>query len=105
MRARRNKVKWEELGLVTVDTARILLTDPTHVDVEADEEGQIAVGDRSATGVLVQTGIGDGNYLVEGRFVDCGQFGERLAEIRVRFLDAEGNWLGGYVDETSESSD
>jgi hypothetical protein len=31
---------------------------------------------------------------VEGRYADC-LFGRRLAEIRVRFLDDEGNWLGG----------
>ena len=33
-------------------------------------------------------------YPVEGRFADC-PFGRRLSEIRVRFLDDGGNWLGG----------
>ena len=89
--------EWQPLGSVTVDTARLMLLDPMHVDIGPDDgsEGEFAL-DTNVTGVITGTGMGDGRYLVEGRYVDC-PFGRRLAEIRVRFLDYRGNWLGGDV--------
>ncbi len=87
--------EWQPLGSVTVDTARLMLLDPVHADIGPDDgsEGEFAL-DANVTGVITETGMGDGRYLVEGRYIDC-PFGRRLAEIRVRFLDDEGNWLGG----------
>jgi hypothetical protein len=86
------------LGQITIDTARLLLIDSVHNGanfgelVEADfAQVPIPGGDFSA--VVVGTGMGDGRYSVEGRFVAC-PFGRRIAEIRVRFLDGEGNYLG-----------
>jgi len=87
---------WIPLGSVTIDTARLLLLDPIHqgrVDAEA-KDGQIAVHGGDYTAVQVPTGIGDGRYRVEGRVLNSPIFGQRLAEIRVRFLDEHGNWLG-----------
>jgi hypothetical protein len=99
--------KWNHLGFVTIDTARLLLVDPMHVDgVDAnDVEGKqidIPGGDFSA--VVVPTGMGDGRYPVEGRYDDCA-FGRRLAEVRIRFLDDDGNWLGADLrDPPSEAA-
>lgn len=95
---------WQPVGAVTIDTGKLLLLDPIHqgrVDVEA-RDGQIAIpgGDHSA--VQVPTGIGDGRYRVEGRVVESPIFGQRLAEVRVRFLDESGNWLGGDVPSEPE---
>ncbi len=92
---------WLPLGAVTIDTARLLLVDPVHqgrVDAGA-EDGQIAISGGDYSAVQVPTGIGDGRYRVEGRVLDSPIFGQRLAEIRVRFLDEIGNWLGGDPQE------
>jgi hypothetical protein len=100
--------EWQTLGSVTIDTARLLLVDPVHTDMDDFDipEGEVSV-DEGVTGVITETGMGDGRYRVEGRFADCPlPFGRRLAEIRVRFLDDDGNWLGGDVaDDEAESSD
>jgi hypothetical protein len=87
---------WKPLGSVTIDSGRLLLLDPVHqgrVEMGA-EDGQIAIPGGDLSAVQVPTGIGDGRYWVDGRFIDSPIFGERLAEIRVRFLDEFGNWLG-----------
>ena len=91
--------EWQVLGSVTIDTATLLLIDPVHAGANVgtlSESDYVQVpipgGDFSA--VLVLAGMGDGRYPVEGRFADC-PFGRRLSEIRVRFLDDGGNWLGG----------
>ena len=84
--------EWEDLGQVTIDTARILLIDPVFANSAklcVSNDGEHAVGDgRNCTAVIARTGIGDGNYRVEGRFVEFDG-SELLAEIRVRFLGDE----------------
>jgi hypothetical protein len=86
---------WKLLGFITIDTARLLLVDPMHVNFEAGGEDaqQLAIPGGDFSAVVVETGMGDGRYRVEGRYADS-PFGRRLAEIRVRFLDEDGNWLG-----------
>lgn len=88
---------WHHVGSVTIDTGRLLLLDPVHqgrVDPGAGD-GQIAIPGGDLSAVQVPTGIGDGRYRVEARGIDSPIFGKRIAEIRVRFLDEDGNWLGG----------
>ncbi len=95
---------WLPLGFVTVDTARMLLVDPVHSHERFHDAdvGQLAIPGGDYSAVQVSTGIGDGRYRVEGRLVD-GVFGRRLGEIRVRFLDEHGNWLG--ADQPSSESE
>jgi hypothetical protein len=86
---------WEPIGYVTIDTGQLVLIDPIHTESVTPglSEEEIAVGEHG-TAVVVSTGMGDGNYLVEGRYLpESFPFGPRLAEIRVRFLDEEGNYL------------
>lgn len=98
--------KWHALGFVTIDTASLLLVDPMHVEeldcpptpVASEEQIDSPGGGYSA--VVVPTGMGDGRYLVEGRYYDC-----RLAEIRIRFLDEDGNWLGADSEDERETGD
>jgi hypothetical protein len=94
---------WKTLGFVTIDTARLLLVDPTHAGPDAwgvaAQQVAIPGGDYSA--VVTETGLGDGRYRVEGRYAGS-PFGRRLAEIRVRFLDEGGNWLGADAVEEGE---
>jgi hypothetical protein len=96
--------EWEPLGFVTIDTARMLLVDPVHTQQRFQDAGeeQIAIPGGDFSAVQVGTGIGDGRYRVEGRFMDS-VFGRRLGEIRVRFLDERGSWLGS--DEPSSESE
>ena len=84
---------WKPIGCVFVDTAQLLLIDPIHTGIPTpDFEDQEIVVDKDVTGVVVSTGWGDGNYLVEGRYArDKQDHGQILAEIRVRFLDEDGN--------------
>ena len=87
---------WQHIGAVTIDSATLLLVDPIHlnqVDPQAGD-GQIAIPGGDFSAVQVPTGAGDGRYIVEGRVHDCPGIGRRLAEIRIRFLDEDGNWLG-----------
>jgi hypothetical protein len=95
---------WLPIGSVTIDTARLLLLDPIHQGrVNADAaDGQIAIPGGDFSAVQVPTGIGDGRYRVEGRVIESPMFGRRLAEIRVRFLDEDGNWLGADAPATSD---
>ncbi len=88
-------IKWQVLGTVTIDTARLLLIDPIHENAEFSdlEEGQITLPGGDYQALVVRTGLGDGRYRVEGRYAET-RFGRRLAEIRIRFVGVDGEWLG-----------
>ena len=98
---------WEPLGIVTIDTGRLLLIDPANADavynVDSDfSEGIVPLDDGCMGGVVTPTGMGDGCYCVEGCYAGAPG-GQWLAEIRIRFIDEEGNWLGGHDCHISES--
>lgn len=86
--------EWEELGTVAIDSGLLLLVDAlTRGATNVPEMGrrhhaQVRLSDRRGTGVVVGTGMGDGGYVVEGRYADC-LLGRRIAEIRVVFFDAD----------------
>ena len=98
-----DSTEWQMLGSVTIDTGTLLLIDPVHGGADVgtlaeSEHAQVPVPGGDFSAVLVTTGMGDGRYPVEGRFADC-LFGRRIAEIRVRFLDDDGDYLGGDEEE------
>ena len=98
-----DSTEWQVLGSVTVDTGTLLLIDPVHDGVDVgtlgeSEHAQVPVPGGDFSAVLVGTGLGDGRYLVEGRFADC-PFGRRIAEIRVRLFGDDGDYLGGNEEE------
>ena len=39
-----------------------------------------------ANAVVVEAGLGDGLYKVEARYEDLGKWGNRIAEVRIKFL-------------------
>ena len=94
---------WHDLGAVTIDSAMLLLVDPVHQGrLECPGEyGQLAIPGGDFSAVQVPTGFGDGRYRVEGRVLNSPMFGHRIAEIRVRFLDENGNWLGADAPQES----
>lgn len=86
--------EWEQLGLVTIETGSLLFIASLHV-TEFDPPrlpifGEVVLNDEKQTAVVATTGMGDGQFRVEGRYhEDTGM----LAEIRVKFLDEEGKQL------------
>jgi hypothetical protein len=97
---------WDVLGRVTIDTGTLLLIDPIHGgadvgELDKSEYAQVPISGGDFSAVLIGTGMGDGRYTVEGRYVDC-RLGRRIAEIRVRFLDDDGDYLGGDSDASSQ---
>jgi hypothetical protein len=100
--------EWQQIGQIPVDTGRIVMVDPMNVDdvgrhedelvarYEAEEETEaggspgttyelVANGHGVAVALIVGSGLGDGVYPVEARFVQAAG-ALRVAEIRVRFL-------------------
>ncbi len=97
---KKTETPWEQIGLVTISTGSLLLIDPVDVNEyddadRSDSDYEVELGKTKGTAVVTTTGMGDGIYLVEGRYhryEDPGQPADiRLAEIRVKFLDDEGN--------------
>ena len=79
---------WNHLGYVTIDTARLLLVDPTHVggvDANNVEAKQIGIPGGDFSAVVVPTGLGDGRYPVEGRYAELP--GGALGRQQVSNLD------------------
>lgn len=105
---------WELAGRFVVDAGLCWVGDPCHIpldrladwpgfcdwfhDRDHDRRGtgtvplppdrpHWAVAYGGVAGVVVTTGIGDGFYDVEVRRTQDAVFGERIAELRIRFLD------------------
>ena len=96
--------EWQVLGRVTIDTGTLLLIDPVHNGADVgklceSDHAQVSIPGGDFSAVLVGAGMGDGRYSAEGRSVEC-PFGRRIAEIRVRFLNDDGDYLGGNKEES-----
>ena len=100
--------EWRQIGQIPVDTGRVVLVDPMNVDdvgrhedevvarYEAETETEtggspgmtyelVTNEHRVAVALILGTGLGDGSYPVEARFVQAAG-ALRIGEIRVRFL-------------------
>lgn len=55
----------------------------------AAEDGYSGGHGPFASGVVVSSGLGDGLYPVEVRYVDLPDWGRRVAEVRIVFIEAE----------------
>ena len=95
--------EWQALGSVTVDSGRLLLIDPIHGGVDLDEVGEYSgylnhplTADDDRWAVLIGTPdapvADNGGYTVDVRYVDSPS-GRHIAEIRVRFVDDNGDSL------------
>jgi hypothetical protein len=97
--ANKKQERWRTIGEVCVDTATIVICDPCQVDEASEWRGDGmfgAVHDNGAAelkndhdcpiAVAVSTGIGDGRYKVEARYINDPDWGKRVAEIRIKFL-------------------
>jgi len=82
---------WRVVGRVGVDSGCIIIADPAYAEKVTEDEVMDAVNDHAGPiagdlGVVVSTGLGDGMYDVEARIEDIEGWGERVAEVRIRFL-------------------
>jgi|694.fasta_scaffold22649_5 hypothetical protein len=90
---------WRYAGSVTVDSGGLLVTDPFYNPPEpwsidqARDRGSYGPVPLSPTplrtAVHCQSGMGDGCYPVVVRVVDVPNKGERVAELRIVFIDPE----------------
>jgi hypothetical protein len=90
---------WRYAGSVTVDSGGLLVTDPFYNPPEpwsidqARDRGSYGPVPLSPTPVRTavhcQSGLGDGCYPVVVRVVDLPSKGERVAEMRIVFIDPE----------------
>lgn len=90
---------WRYAGSVTVDSGGLLVTDPFYSPPEpwsidqARDRGSYGPVPLSSTpmrtAVHCQSGLGDGCYPVVVRVVDLPNKGERVAELRIVFIDPE----------------
>jgi hypothetical protein len=97
----KTKQEWQTIGQVVVDSGTVIIGDPCNVG-EAVEEWIGIIKSRAidfnelacrgirahqiANAVIADSGMGDGIYDVEARYEDIGEWGKRIAEIRIRFL-------------------
>jgi hypothetical protein len=97
------KQQWQTIGEVCVDSGHLIICDPCRGaegsdqwfdnDLDLNECAKIGIRTWELTNdhncpiaAVVETGLGDGMYKVEARYEDLGEWGERVAEIRIRFL-------------------
>jgi hypothetical protein len=93
--------QWRTIGEVCIDSGTIMLCDPCRADEVSDwwndycertdlnkSPDTVEINGRKdfPIGVITTTGIGDGRYAVEARYETNPDFGERCAEIRIKFL-------------------
>ena len=95
--------EWRTIGEVCVDSGHLIISDPCRAekasnqwidnDLDLNECAKNGIRDWELTNdhdcpvaVVVQTGLGDGIYKVEARYENLGAWGERVAEVRIKFL-------------------
>jgi hypothetical protein len=99
------KQQWRTIGEVCVDSGTIVICDPCRGEEVSnqwiDNSRRLDLNECARNGirtweltndhncpvaVVAHTGLGDGIYKVEARYENLGEWGERVAEIRIKFL-------------------
>lgn len=91
-----------QIGVVGVDSARLVITDPTYIKAQWTAElidrcwhltpppmlaGQLKYqAGHDGLGVVFLAGLGDGVYPVFAEYEDAGPFGRRIARVTVELL-------------------
>jgi hypothetical protein len=85
---------WKAIGTVCIDSANMILIDAGEVvdgealvKVPAGRHSQLTNEHGVKYATVVATGYGDGDYTVEARFITDEDWGERIAEIRINFME------------------
>jgi len=104
---------WKKIGVVGVDSGQLLISDPCYIDSEWEKEEDFnpdkpkynfsynscckaSIDDKNnqlnykkghaGVGVCFSTGLGDGCYDVFAKFETLKDWGERITEIKIKFI-------------------
>jgi hypothetical protein len=90
---------WKKVGVVGVDSGTIHIGDPAYVE-DFDYQKDVVKGmenkktqqlnfklGHKGRGVITEAGFGDGVYPVYAKISDEGEFGKRVKEIKVQFIE------------------
>ena len=85
--------EWKDIGMVGVDTGKIIIADPanvlTHREFEELREkekiAKLPLYTDFKHGIVSKTGFGEGSYHVLARIGDFGNAVKRITEVRIIF--------------------
>ncbi|MGB9125556.1 MAG: hypothetical protein WA833_03065 [Nitrosotalea sp.] len=91
--------EWKDIGIVTVDTGKIIIADPanvlTHREFEELREkekiAKLALFTDFKHGIVSKTGFGEGRYHIFAKIGDFGNMIKRITEIKIIFENEENN--------------
>jgi hypothetical protein len=98
--------KWKKIGVVGVDSGRLMLVDPSYIDSElpkyeklvglekskqvrktTDKTSQIKFKlGHAGAGVVFDSGLGDGEYTVYADIEKVGRWGKRVTAVKVEMV-------------------
>jgi len=89
--------EWKDIGIVTVDTGKIIIADPanvlTHREFEELREkekiAKLPLFTDFKHGIVSKTGFGEGRYHVFAKIGDFGNMIKRITEIKMIFENEE----------------
>ena len=101
--------EWKDIGIVSVDTGKIIIADPvnvlTHREFEELREkekiAKLPLFTDFKHGVVSKTGFGEGSYHAFAKIVDFGNMVKRITEIRIVFEDVKNNNDSQKTNDTS----
>lgn len=85
--------EWKDIGVIRVDTGKIIITDPANVLTHRELE-ELREKEKNAKlpshidfkhGIVSKTGFGEGSYHVFAKMEDGGNMVKRITEIRIVF--------------------
>ena len=91
--------EWKDIGIVTVDTGKIIIADPanvlTHREFEELREkekiAKLPLFTDFKHGIVSKTGFGEGRYHAFAKIGDFGNMIKRITEIKMIFENEENN--------------
>jgi hypothetical protein len=91
--------EWKDIGIVAVDTGKIIIADPanvlTHREFEELREkekiAKLSLFTDFKHGIVSKTGFGDGHYHVFAKIGDFGNMVKRITEIKIIFEETQSN--------------
>jgi hypothetical protein len=89
--------EWKDIGIVTVDTGKIIIADPanvlTHREFEELREkekiAKLPLFTDFKHGIVSKTGFGEGRYHAFAKIGDFGNMVKRITEIKMIFENEE----------------
>jgi hypothetical protein len=91
--------EWKDIGIVAVDTGKIIIADPANVLTprefeelrEKEKIAKLPLFTDFKHGIVSKTGFGDGRYHVFAKIGDFGNTVKRITEIKIIFEEVLNN--------------